>query len=84
MVFQHKRPPTKTAFSSLQGRWFGSHSVRKKCTNQRDRWAAALRALSREKSEAGGGTQAPWVLGDSGKGAPFPRTPTPGSAQERP
>lgn len=53
MVFQRERPPTKTAFSSLQGRWFGSRSVRKKPTNQRDFQAVELRAVSREKSRGG-------------------------------
>lgn len=53
MVFQLERPPTKTAFSSLQGRWFGSRSVRKKPTNQRDCRAVELRAVSREKSRGG-------------------------------
>lgn len=67
MVFQHERRPTKTAFSSLQGRSFGSHSVRKKPTNQRDCWTAGLRAVSREKSRGGeNAQQAPGFSGALG------------------
>lgn len=67
MVFQHERRPTKTAFSSLQGQWFGSHSVRKKPTNQCDCWTAGLREVSREKSRGGeNAQQAPRFLGALG------------------